>query len=104
MKVHPCSVAFLYESDNNVVSQRLLEKLQLPISFHSNQVRIKFSTGQCVKDVLCDITPTKSCPLLLRWAWLHFKTLNLDKCSLYLRHEVQEMKLKFRTPRPASKD
>jgi len=24
---HPCSVAFVYESDNNVVSQRLLEKL-----------------------------------------------------------------------------
>jgi len=37
-------------------------------------------------------------------AWLHFKTLNLDKCSLYLRHEGHEMKLKFMTPRQASKD
>ena len=24
---HPCLVAFVYESDNNVVSQRLVEKL-----------------------------------------------------------------------------
>jgi len=24
---HPCSVAFVYESDNNVVSRRLVEKL-----------------------------------------------------------------------------
>jgi len=24
---HPCSVAFVYQSDNNVVSQRLVEKL-----------------------------------------------------------------------------
>jgi len=27
MKGHPRSVAFVYESDNNVVSQRLVEKL-----------------------------------------------------------------------------
>jgi len=40
----------------------------------------------------------------LRWAWLHFKTLNLDELSLYLRHEGHEMKLKFMTPRQASKD
>jgi len=40
----------------------------------------------------------------LRWAWLHFKTLNLDKGSLYLRDEGQEMKLKFMTSRQASKD
>jgi len=80
---HPRSVAFVYESDNNVVSQRLVEKLQLPTSFHSDQPRIKFKTGQCVKEVLCDITPTNSCHLLLRWAWLHFKTLNLDKRSIY---------------------
>ncbi|MBR7518156.1 hypothetical protein KC217_21025, partial [Mycobacterium tuberculosis] len=33
-----------------------------------------------------------------------FKTLNLDKGSLYLRHEGHEMKLKFMTPRQASKD
>ena len=48
----------------------------------SNQPRIKFSTGQCVKEVLCDIAPTNSWHLLLRWAWLHFKMLNLDKRSL----------------------
>jgi len=70
----------------------------------SEQARIKFGTGQCVKEVLCDITPTNSCHLLLRWAWLHFKTVNLDECSLYLRHEGHEMKLKFMTPRQAKKD
>jgi len=57
-----------------------------------------------VKEVLCDIAPTNSCHLLFRWAWLHFKTLNLDKRSLYLRHEGQEMKLKIVTPRQANKD
>ena len=56
-----------------------------------------------MKEVLCDITPTNSCHLL-RWAWLHFKTLNFDERSLYLRHEGHEMKLKFMTPRQASKD
>jgi len=76
-----------------------MEKLQLPTSFHLNQARIKFSTGQCVKEVLCDITPRKSCHLLLRGAWLHFKTLNLDERCLCLRHEGHEMKLKFMTPR-----
>jgi len=75
---HPCLVAFVSESDNNIVSQRLVEKVQLPTSFHLNQERIKFSTGQCVKEVLCDIAAANSCYLLLRWAWLHFKTLNLD--------------------------
>jgi len=80
-----------------------VEKLQLPTSFHPNQARIKFSTGKCVKDVLCDIAPMNSCHLLLRWAWLHFNTLNLDERSLYLRHEGHEMKLKFLTPRKASK-
>jgi len=40
----------------------------------------------------------------LRWAWLHFKTLNLDERSLYLRNEGHEMRLKFMTPRQASKD
>ena len=94
----------VYESENNVVSKRLLEKFQLPTSFHPNQARIKFNTGQCVKEVLCDIAPTNSCHLLLRWAWLHFKTLNLDERSLYLRQEGYEMKLKFMTPRKASKD
>ena len=57
-----------------------------------------------MKEVLCDIASTKSCHLLLRLAWLHFKTLNLYKGSLYLRHEGHEMKLKFMTPRQASKD
>jgi len=57
-----------------------------------------------VKEVLCDIAPTNFCHLLLRWAWLHFKMLNLDERSLYLRHEGHEMKLKFMTPRHASND
>jgi len=57
-----------------------------------------------VQDVLCDIAPMNSCHLLLRLAWLHFKTLNLDKGSLYLRDEGHEMKLKFLTLRQASKD
>ena len=92
-------MAFVYESDNTVVSQRLVEKLKLPTSFHSNQARIKFSTGRCVKEVLCDIAPTNSCHIILRWAWLHFKMLSLD-----LRHEEHEMKLKFMTPRHANKD
>ena len=83
----PMLVALVYESDNNVVSQRLVEKLKLPTSFHLNQARIKFSTRQCVKEVLCDIAPTNSCNLLLRWAWVHFKTLNLDEWSLYLRQQ-----------------
>ena len=57
-----------------------------------------------MKDVLCDIAPTNSCHLLLSWAWLHLKTLNLDERSLNLRLEGHEMKLKFMTPRQASKD
>jgi len=81
-----------------------VEKLKLPTSFHSNQARIKFGTGQCVKELLCDIAPTNSCHLLLRWALLHFETLNLDKRSLCLRHERHEMKLKFMTPRQTKKD
>jgi len=81
-----------------------MEKLQLPTSFHSNQASIKFSTGQCVKEVLCDIGPMNSCHLVLRWAWLNFKTIHLDQRSLYLRLEGHEMKLKFMTPRQAKKD
>ena len=96
---HPCLVPFDYESDHNVVSQRLVEKLKLPTSFHLNQAWIKFSTGQCVKDA-----PMDSCHLLLGWAGLHFKALNLDERSLYLRHEGHKMKLKFMTPRQLSKD
>jgi len=57
-----------------------------------------------VKEVLCDIPPLNSGHLLLRWTWLHFKTLNLDECSLYLRHEGHEINLKFMTPRQAKKD
>jgi len=57
-----------------------------------------------VKEVLCDIAPMNSCHLLLRWAWLHFKTLSLDEHFLYLRHEGHGMKLKFVTTRQASKD
>ena len=57
-----------------------------------------------MKEVLCDIAPTNSCHLRLRWAWLNFKRLKLDERSLYLRHEKHEMKLKFMTPRQASKD
>jgi len=81
-----------------------VENFKLPTSIHSNQARIKFSAGQCVKEVLSDIAPTNSCHLLLRLAWLHFKILNLDKSSLHLRDEGHEMKLKYMTPRQASKD
>jgi len=57
-----------------------------------------------VKEILCDIALMNSCHLLFRWAWLLFKTLNPDERSLYLRYEGHEMKLKFMTPRQASKD
>ena len=76
-----------------------MENLKLPTSFHPNQAWIKFSTGQCVKDA-----PMDSCHLLFVWAWLHFKALNLDERSLYLRHEGHKMKLKFMTARQVSKD
>jgi len=81
-----------------------VEKLKLPISFHPNQARIKFSTGQFVKEILCDIAPMNSCHLLLRWASIHFKTLNHDERSLYLRQLGHDMKLKFVAPKQASKD
>ena len=57
-----------------------------------------------MKEVLFDIASTNSCHLLLRWAWLHFRTINLDERSLYLSHEGHEMKLIFMTPRQAKKD
>ena len=57
-----------------------------------------------MKEVLCDIAAMNSYHLLLRWAWLHFKTVNLDERSLCLRHEGHEMKLKFKTPIQAKKD
>jgi len=101
---HPCLVAFEYGSDNNVVTERLVEKLQLPTTFHPNQARIKFSTEQCMKEVLCDVAPMDSCHPLFELAWLLFKTLNLDKRSLYLRHEGHKGKLRFMTPRQVSKD
>ena len=57
-----------------------------------------------MQEVLSDIAHTNSCHLLLRLAWLHFNTLNLDKGSISLRHEGNEMKLKFMTTTQASKD
>jgi len=101
---HPCLVAYNYGSNKNVVRQKLVEKLELPASFHPNQAWIKFSTGQCVKEVLCDIAHIDSCQLLLGWSWLRFKILNLDERSLYLRYEGHKIKLKFMTPRQVSKD
>jgi len=89
---HPCLVALDYGSENNVVNRRLVEKLQLPITFHLDQAWIKFSTWQCVKEVLCDNAPMDSCHLLLGCAWLCFKTLHLDERSLYLRHEEHQKK------------
>ena len=90
---HPCLVAFEYGSDNNVVSEILVEKLQLQTTFHSNQAWIKFSTEQCVKEVLRDVVPMESCHLLFEWPWLLFKTLNLDERSICLRHEGRNVKL-----------
>jgi len=41
---HPRLVAFDYGSENNDVNQSLVEKLQLPATFHLDQAWIKFST------------------------------------------------------------
>ena len=57
-----------------------------------------------MKEILCDITLTNSCHLLLGWAWLHFNTRNLDERSLYLRDDGLQMKLRFMTPRQTKKD
>ena len=57
-----------------------------------------------MKEVLCDVAPMDSSYLLLEWAWLRFKTLNLDKCSLCLRHEGHKVKLRFMTPMQVSND
>ena len=73
---HPCLVAFVDEFNNNIVSQRLMEKLQLPTSFHPNQARIKFSIAQCVKEVLCDIAPKTL--VILFW----------DGHGLILKHSI----------------
>ena len=72
------------------------------LSSQSSKDQIQYK--RMCEEVLCDIVPTNSCHLLLRWAWLHFKVLNLDEHSLYFRHEGDEMKLKFMTPRQAQKD
>jgi len=89
---NPCLLAFDYGRENNVVSQRLVEKLQLPATFHLDQACIKFSTWHCVKEVLCYIAPMDSCHLHLGWAWLRFKILHLDERSLYLRREGHQKK------------
>jgi len=60
-----CLIAFNYKSDNNVGSQRLAKKLQLPTTFHPNQEWIKFGTRQRAREVLCDIAPMDCCHLLL---------------------------------------
>ena len=65
---------------------------QLPATFHLDQAWIKFSTWQCVKEILCDIAPMDCCELNLEWARLRFKTLHLDERSLYLRHEGHQKK------------
>ena len=57
-----------------------------------------------MKEVLCNIASMDSFHLLLGWAWLRFKILNLDERSFYLRHEGHKMKLKFRTPRQVGND
>ena len=72
------------------------------LSFESSKDQIQY--GTMCKEVLCDIAPTNSCHLFLRWAWLHFKTLNLDKRSLFFMHEGHEMKWKSMTQGQASKD
>ena len=71
------------------------------LSSESSKDQIQYR--KCVKEVLCDIAPTNTCHLLLRWAWIHFKTLNLDERSLYLRHEGHKVKLKFMTPKDQHK-
>ena len=74
----------------------------IKLSFESSKDQIQYGT-MCERS-LCDLAPTNSCHILLRWAWLHFKMLNLDKRSLYMRDEGHEMKLKFMTPRQTKKD
>jgi len=72
------------------------------ISSESSKDQIEYMT-MCERSIMwyCSLN---SCHLLLRWAWLDFKMLNLDERSLYLRHEGHEMKLKFVAPRQAKKD
>jgi len=72
------------------------------LSTESRKDQIRYMT-MCERSI-CEIAPTNSCHLLLRWAWLYFKALNLHERSLYLMHEGHEMKLKFMTQRQAKKD
>jgi len=80
---HPFLVAFAYGSDNNVVSERLVEKLQYEQPF----IRIKHGSNSVQSSVWRSIMWCCSHGLLsssFRWAWLRFKTLNLDECSICL--------------------
>jgi len=53
IEAHACLVVFDYGSDNNVVSQRLVEKLQLPTTFHpeSSMDQIQYS-ATCERSVM----------------------------------------------------
>ena len=72
------------------------------LSFESSKDQIQYGI-MCERSIM-SFTPTNSCHLLFRWACVHFKTLNLDERSLYLRHEGHEMKLEYMTPRQGKKD
>jgi len=50
---HPCLVAFVYESDNSVVSQRLVEKVQLhhKLSSESSKDQIQYRT-MCERSIM----------------------------------------------------
>jgi len=48
---HPCLVAFDYGSENNVVSQRLVEKLQLPATFHHSMDQIQYM-AMCERSIM----------------------------------------------------
>ena len=72
------------------------------LSSESSKDQIQYMS-MCQRSIM-RIAPTNSCHLLLRWALIHFRTLNLYERSICLRHEGHEMKLKFMTPRQAKKD
>jgi len=101
---HACLVAFDYGSDNNVVSKRLVEKLQLPTTFHRDQAWIKFSTGQREKEVLCDFAPMDSVIFFLDGHGFLLRHSILMNVPFILRHEGHKMKLKIMTPRQVSKN
>jgi len=54
---HPCLVAFDYGSENNVVGQTLVEKLQLQTTFHLDQAWIKFIHGNVWKKYYVILLP-----------------------------------------------